>query len=536
MTPEQSVFKEAVTQALIKEGATDLILNEIGNKAEWHFKLERNNQIWQFYLPVYNWNLTPLPYLHWETDKPVWGWPHTGGDGSICAFDRQGLNYDAEDYEGIIQAIISKSMEILNGNHAITISQRLRVFADELESYARNVGISPLTLDAPLGKNQRIHADVFQKEKNQWEIDRINSPQANRKAQRHSLFVLDLDVEAIPPLINKPDADWWQKLRQNLSDKSRCRLDNKRGCGVVLRISNRFGGAHILLYWGNNVRGQQFQIYRLEPIYHEYLTRRVGQRSLERKIAIVGVGAVGSRVAEHLAQTGVKHLTLVDSDKMSANNLGRHVLSRYYIGKNKAESLAVHLSSRMPGVEITPYASTVEAWLNHVQPNNFDVIVLATGDIAGERLLLRRAWREGWTCKLICTFVEAANLGGHAISMQPGEQGCLECLCEIDTTTSTEKLRTIMLTPEQSPLQEISGCGAFTPYSAISATRTALLATELSFPNADIGYHRWAGNDNDAIELNLHPSEFWKALRNGNALPFVTRNKYIRGDCKCCSS
>ncbi len=536
MTPEQSVFKVAVEAALIKEGAADLTFNEIGNKVQWHFKLTRNNQIWQFYLPICNWTLTPLPYLHWATDEPVWGWPHTGGDGSICAFDRQGLNYDAEDYEGIIQAIISKSMEILNENHAITNSQRLRAFADELEAYARNVGIPALTLDAPLGSNQRVHADVFSKDKNQWKIDRINSPEANNKARRHSLFILDVDIEELPPLINKPNHDWWQQLRQNLASKSQCRLDNKRGCGVILRISNRFGGAHILLYWGNVERGQQFHIYRLEPAYHEYLTRRVGQQSLDRKIAIVGVGAVGSRVAEFLVQTGVRHLTLVDSDKMSANNLGRHVLSRNFIGQNKAEGLAVHLRNRMPGVEITPHQSTLQEWLEHTQPNNFDVIVLATGDIAGERLLLRRAWREGWTCKLVCTFVEASNLGGHAISMQPSEKGCLECLCEIDSTTSTETLRTIMLAPGQSPLQEISGCGAFTPYSAVSATRTALLATDLSLPNTDVGYHRWAGSDDDAKAVNLRPSEFWYALRNGRAHSFVSREKYIRGDCQCCNS
>jgi len=302
-----------------------------------------------------------------------------------------------------------------------------------------------------------------------------------------------------------------------------------------LRVNNRFGGAHILLYWGNQARGQQFEIYRLEPVYHEYLTRRVGLKSLERRIAVIGVGAVGSRVAEHLALSGVKNLTLVDSDKLSANNLGRHVLSRHFIGMNKAKSLATNLRGRMPGIDVNPCDCTVEDWLKTANPNEFDVIIFATGNIAGERLLFRRAWREGWVCKLISTFVEAANLGGHAIAMQPGERGCLECLYEVEDPITVGSLRTGMLELGQSPSQEISGCGAFTPYSAITATRTALLATELSLPNAEVGYHRWAGPDDMAVALNLYPSEFWHALRNGKVATFISRDIYARNGCPCCS-
>ena len=248
------------------------------------------------------------------------------------------------------------------------------------------------------------------------------------------------------------------------------------------------------------------------------------------------MGAVGSRVAEHLALAGVEHLTLVDPDAMSANNLGRHILSRDFLGLNKAVSMAIHLRKRMPGINIADHAYPLQHWLRAAQPCGFDAIVLAMGDPAGERLLLRRAWREGWTCRLVCAFVEAANLGGHAIAMQPGEPGCLECLYEGEEPETLGLLRTGMLAPGQSPSQEISGCGAFTPYSAITATRTALLAAELALPDAETGYHRWAGSDASAVDLGLRPSDFWNALRKGQALPFVPRQSYIRKGCPCCSN
>lgn len=536
MSPEKAAFKEAVESALLRQGALDLRFTGSADEARWDFKLKRDGQTWPLYLYAPYWSLAPLPYLHWAVPNPVWGWPHTGEDGSICAFDNQGLDYDAENHEAIIQDIIARSMKMLAQHHAMSESERLSAFADELDAYARKIGVGALVLDQPIGACKRIHADVLQKNKGLGEIVRINSrEQTNTAIQRQSFLVLEVAIAELPPLVPKPDNSWWAQLCKALPDKTRQRLTQNRGCGAILHVSNRFGGAHFLLYWGNRDRAHERQIYRLEAAHHEHLNRRVGQRSIKRRIAVIGIGAVGSRVAEHLALAGIEHLTLVDPDDLSANNLGRHVLSRDFLGLNKAASLAVHLRKRMPGIDIAYHALPLQYWLRNAQPCDFDVIVLAIGDPASERLLFRRAWRECWTCRLVCTFVEAANLGGHAISMQPGELGCLECLYEVEDPATFDLLRTGMLAPGQSPSQEISGCGAFTPYSAITATRTALLAAELSLPDAETGYHRWAGADTSAAALGLLPSDFWKTLRKGPALPFVPRQSYIREGCPCCS-
>lgn len=537
MSPEKTTFMAAVEEALRQEGALNLNFTGNDDEARWDFLLQRDGQSWPLYLRAPYWSLAPLPYLHWAVPEPVWGWPHTGEDGSICAFDRQGLDYDAMNHREVIRCIIDKSMQMLLQHHSMSEAERLAAFADELDAYARKVGITALALDQPLGSSKRVHASVRPKEKGLPEIVRINSQEPlGKELQRQSFLVLDVDIAALPPLVNGLDNDWWTRLCVGLPDKMRQRLTEDRGCGAILRIPNRFGSAQFLLYWGNRDRTKERQLYRLEPAHHDYLTRRVGQRSMKRHIAVIGVGAVGSRVAEHLALSGIEHLTLVDPDAMSANNLGRHVLSRDFLGLNKAICMALHLRKRMPGIEVAHYPTTMQEWLMNTSPSDFDVIVLATGDPASERLLLRRAWKEGWQCRLVSTFVEAANLGGHAISMQPGEPGCVECLYEAEDPDTLGQLRTGMLAPGQFPTQEISGCGAFTPYSAITATRTALLAAELALPDSEIGYHRWAGSDASAVALNLHPSNFWNALRTGRVQPFLPRQSYIREGCPCCTS
>lgn len=55
----------------------------------------------------------------------------------------------------------------------------------------------------------------------------------------------------------------------------------------------------------------------------------VGESAMNRiskaKVIIIGLGGVGSWVAECLVRTGVGHVTLVDSDRISETNINRQM-------------------------------------------------------------------------------------------------------------------------------------------------------------------------------------------------------------------
>lgn len=55
--------------------------------------------------------------------------------------------------------------------------------------------------------------------------------------------------------------------------------------------------------------------------------------------AIVGCGALGSKVAMHFLRNGAKNLLFIDNDKLSPHNLVRHALTPQYEGVNKAVAL-----------------------------------------------------------------------------------------------------------------------------------------------------------------------------------------------------
>lgn len=80
----------------------------------------------------------------------------------------------------------------------------------------------------------------------------------------------------------------------------------------------------------------------------------VHQSLSEKKVAIVGLGGIGSIVLEVLAGAGVKNFTLVDCDKVEASNLNRQfIYQECDVGRYKTDSAAKNISKRHSDLNIS---------------------------------------------------------------------------------------------------------------------------------------------------------------------------------------
>ena len=71
------------------------------------------------------------------------------------------------------------------------------------------------------------------------------------------------------------------------------------------------------------------------------------------KVIIFGVGGVGSWCAEGLVRSGIKHLTIVDSDRVSITNVNRQLMATVKtVGQVKVEALKTRLLEINPDAEI----------------------------------------------------------------------------------------------------------------------------------------------------------------------------------------
>ncbi len=79
------------------------------------------------------------------------------------------------------------------------------------------------------------------------------------------------------------------------------------------------------------------------------------KRLAEKKVALFGVGGVGSYAAEALARCGIGHIELIDSDEVSKSNINRQLCAlTSTVGLPKAEVVASRLRDINPSISVTP--------------------------------------------------------------------------------------------------------------------------------------------------------------------------------------
>ena len=89
-----------------------------------------------------------------------------------------------------------------------------------------------------------------------------------------------------------------------------------------------------------------------------------------KRVIIFGVGGVGSWCAESLIRSGIRHLTIVDSDRVCESNINRQLMATTLtIGQIKVYALKERLLSINPSAEII----TIEKVFNEDTANTFDL-------------------------------------------------------------------------------------------------------------------------------------------------------------------
>lgn len=114
---------------------------------------------------------------------------------------------------------------------------------------------------------------------------------------------------------------------------------------------------------------------------------------MDAQVAIVGVGAIGSVVADLLHRSGIGHLHLIDSDKVLPGNTTRHVVTNRGIGLPKSKAVADALTASRPQAGRVSWHSahlrTVDETIHIL--SRFDLVVDASADSAATALLTTTA-------------------------------------------------------------------------------------------------------------------------------------------------
>lgn len=126
-------------------------------------------------------------------------------------------------------------------------------------------------------------------------------------------------------------------------------------------------------------------------------TLLVGDTAMERiasaRVIIFGVGGVGSWCAESLVRSGIRQITIVDSDRVCITNVNRQSMATAKtVGRVKVEALKERLLEINPAAEITAIqeifsAETADSF--HIE--DYDYIVDAIDSLKDKLELIVRA-------------------------------------------------------------------------------------------------------------------------------------------------
>ena len=153
-----------------------------------------------------------------------------------------------------------------------------------------------------------------------------------------------------------------------------------------------------------------------------------GQRMLANaRVAVVGLGALGSTIAERLTRCGVGYLRLIDRDWVELDNLPRQALytlndAEYH--STKAIAAASHLSAIDPTTKLDPIVADVTHKNIRKMLEGIDIVVDGTDNFEVRYLIndacvaLGLPWVHGG-------IVGAA---GQAMLIEPDHTACFRCL------------------------------------------------------------------------------------------------------------
>lgn len=127
-----------------------------------------------------------------------------------------------------------------------------------------------------------------------------------------------------------------------------CRGERTQGGGIILKDQSEkrreFEQSRVTCY----------RVHTLRPMDLRRRNKGVVDKNVENKIvALIGLGALGSSIAEILAKAGIGHFIICDYDTLSTGNVARHIGGLSDFGAKKTRVVASRL------LNINPYISII---------------------------------------------------------------------------------------------------------------------------------------------------------------------------------
>lgn len=142
-----------------------------------------------------------------------------------------------------------------------------------------------------------------------------------------------------------------------------------------------------------------------------------------KKVLVIGAGALGNFVGLGLTLAGVGNIDLMDFDEVDGTNLNRQILFYDAVGKKKAEALASRLREIKPGVNIRSLTERLDQNTKYFEQNRPDLILDCVDSFAV------RAFTNYFGLRNKIPIVSGGTnpKSGQVVVYVPEKTSCLDC-------------------------------------------------------------------------------------------------------------
>ncbi|WP_372628796.1 ThiF family adenylyltransferase [Cohnella sp.] len=216
-----------------------------------------------------------------------------------------------------------------------------------------------------------------------------------------------------------------------------------------------------------------------------------GQRRLgEASVLVVGAGALGASLAQHMVRAGVGRLRLVDRDYVELSNLHRQTLfdeEDAEAALPKAVAAAAKLRRVNGGVRIEAFVADVNRRNAEALAADVDLVLDGTDNTETRLLLSDVCFGRG----IPLVYGGVAGSGGMTALLAPGDHCCLRCLLGEEETGSEGAPTCDTLGVISPAVEMVAALQAAEALKALTGNRAALRGTWLTVDAWHFSVKEW---------------------------------------------
>lgn len=262
-------------------------------------------------------------------------------------------------------------------------------------------------------------------------------------------------------------------IPKNLRDTRSLAKLKRRAPSALAPCLRSHAGAHLPI--------QRFEVMEMGADFIHRRNLGMDSSLAGLKVHIVGAGAIGGFLAQHLSRLGAGasggELRIIDPDTLGSENIGRHLLGIDALSHKKAVAVADFLSRQLPMSNIRGVVADARGVEDLFA---CDLLVDATGEEALS-LVLNEMHQEYIASNSTAPPMLFAWVLGNGEVVQcllsdGGDHACYDCL-HLPLRDGLDRHRFPVL--KQLPETKAIGCHTMRPYAIAAPTAAAALASQM---------------------------------------------------------